>query len=51
MRYDNNVIIGLYSMKGGEIMQALIAIITSVIANLVGHLICKWLDSKIKDDN
>lgn len=38
-------------VKGGEIMQTLIAIIVAVIANVVGHLICKWLDSNLQDDN
>lgn len=31
-------------MEGGEIMQFLSAIISAVIANVVGHYICKWLD-------
>ena len=31
-------------MEGGEIMQYLSAIISAVIANVVGHYVCKWLD-------
>ncbi len=38
-------------MEGGEIMQIITTIISSVIANVVGHYICKWLDRKKEDDN
>lgn len=38
-------------MRGGEIMQMIIAIIASVIADVAGHYICKRLDRKLKDDN
>ncbi len=37
--------------EGGENMQELINFIIAVSAQVVGNLLCKWLDSKKKDDN
>lgn len=38
-------------MRGGENMRELINFIVAVAAQVVGNLLCKWLYSKIKDDN
>ncbi len=38
-------------MRGGEIMREFLEFILSVTASVVGYYICKWLDSKISDDN
>ena len=40
-----------HRVGGGEIMQFISAIISAVIANVVGHYICTWLDSTLNDDN
>lgn len=45
------VIINLISMRGGEIMREFLEFILSIAASVVGYYICKWLDSKIRDDN
>ena len=45
------VIIDLNSMRGGEIMREFLEFILSIAASVVGHFVCKWLDSKIRDDN
>lgn len=46
------VIIDLISMRGGENMrEVLINFIIAVSAQVAGNLLCKWLYSKIKDDN
>lgn len=49
--YNIRVIIALISMRGGEIMREFLEFILSVTASVVGYYICKWLDSKISDDN
>ena len=37
-------------MEGGEIKQKIYNIIVTIAVDVVGHLICRWLDS-ILDDN
>ena len=37
-------------MRGGETMREIYSIIVAIVVDIVGHLICKWLDS-IFDDN
>ena len=48
--HNKCVIIDLISMRGGEIMREFYSFIITIEAEIVGHLICKWLDSKF-DDN
>ena len=50
MKYNIYVIITSISMEGGEIMQKIYNIIVTIAVDVVGHLICRWLDS-ILDDN
>lgn len=38
-------------MKGGEIMQIITTLIVAIVANVVDDLICRWLYSKVNDDN
>lgn len=33
-----------HSMRGGETMRTLLGIIVSIVVDIVGHLINKWLD-------
>lgn len=49
--YNKYVIIALISMRGGEFMRELINFIIAVTAQVAGNLLCKWLYSKLKDDN
>ena len=51
IEYNKIVIIYPLAWKGGENMQELINFIIAVSAQVVGNLLCKWLDSKKKDDN
>ncbi len=51
MRYNENVIIDLISMRGGDAMRMIFDIILAVIAQVIGNYLCKWLDSKIKKDD
>lgn len=48
--YNESVIIDLISMREGEIMREFYNFIITIVAEIVGHLICRWLDS-ILDDN
>ena len=50
MKYNRSVIINLISMRGGEIMREFYSRIMAIVAEIVGHFTCKWLDS-IFDDN
>ncbi len=50
MKYNIYVIITSISMEGGEIVREFYNIIVTIAVDIVGHLICKWLDS-ILDDN
>ena len=50
MKYNTYVIITSISMEGGETVREFYNIIATIAVDIVGHLICKWLDS-ILDDN
>ncbi|WP_311487258.1 hypothetical protein [uncultured Anaerococcus sp.] len=41
----------LLAWKGGESMREFLEFILSIAASVVGYYVCKWLDSKINDDN
>ena len=36
---------------GGVHMEVIVSFIVAVMAGVISHLVCKWLDSKNKKDN
>lgn len=36
---------------GGVHMEVIVSFIVAVMAGVISHLVCKWLDSKDKKDN
>ncbi len=38
-------------MKGGETVRTILEIIATIVADVVGHLICKVLDCKLNKDD
>ena len=51
MKYNIHAIITSISMEGGEIMRFLLDIIFAIIAQVAGDYLCKWLESKFKEDD
>lgn len=40
----NNIAVDSFQQEGGAHMDYIIAFLISVLAGIVGHFICKWLD-------
>lgn len=38
-------------MKGGETVRTILEIIATIVAEVVGHLICRVLDCKLNKDD
>lgn len=46
MWYDLKAVEPPAERGGGNMVQILTALIISVVANVISHFVCKWLDGK-----